>query len=100
GAELTVTDAGWDLIMSIGPAGTELEGADLDRDFVLGAAHGAGAVAVLYNVVVKLEDILAALSIGFDPTPRPRIVTVDHNADPASDTPLQAAVRKLMEDGE
>lgn len=106
GDDLRVTDAGWDLILTHGAAGTDLEGATLDRAFVLGAAMGAGEVSVLYDTIGLLEAILLAVDLGLDPAPvtgpvgRPTatvVTTVDHTADPADDTPLQAAVRALME---
>lgn len=103
GDEIRVTDAGWDLILSVGAAGTELEGAELDREFVLGAAMGAGEVACLYDAIGVLEGILFAVGVGFASQERPdvgRVVVVDHQADPALDTPLQAAVRQLMEGDE
>ena len=103
GDELRVTDAGWDLILTVGAAGTELEGVELDREFVLGAAMGAGEVACLYNAIAVLEGILFAAGVGFAPQEKPdvgRTVVVDHQADPALDTPLQAAVRQLMEGDE
>lgn len=100
GQDLIVTDAGWDLILSIGAAGTALEGAELDREFVLGAYHGAGAVAILYNTIGLLEGILLATELGLDQSaqaPPVNVIAIDHTADPADDTPLQAAVRKLLE---
>lgn len=106
GDELTVTDAGWDLIMAIGAAGTVLEGETLDRAFVLGAALGAGEVSILFDTIVKLDGILVAVELGLDPAPvhvpppPPEVIVIDHNADPADDTPLQAEIRALLENGE
>ena len=99
GDELHVTDAGWDFILQVGAVGTALEGAELDREFVLGAAMGAGEVACLYNAIAVFEGVLSALDIGFVPQPTPdvQVTVIDHTADPANDTPLQAEVRKLME---
>lgn len=69
--ELEVTDAGWDLILAVGALGTALEGAHLDREFVLGAAAGAGAIPVLMDAIHKLEAILLAGELGLTPPDPP-----------------------------
>ena len=51
GETITVTDAGWDRILSEGAKGTALADADLDREFVRGAHGGAGDVAILLDVI-------------------------------------------------
>lgn len=48
GWDITVTDAGWDVILGWGAHGTDLEGAELTREFVLAAGvHGGSAVQLL-----------------------------------------------------
>lgn len=69
--ELEVTDAGWSLVLEVGALGTALEGAELDRAFVRGAAAGAGDVAILVEAVHKLEAILLAGELGLEPPPPP-----------------------------
>lgn len=47
GWDITVTDAGWDVILEWGAHGTALEGVELTREFVLEAGVGGSAVQLL-----------------------------------------------------